>query len=731
MQWFYNMKLNAKLMTGFITVAVIAAVIGVIGMINIKKIAAEDEKLYEKVTLPISQLQSISVAFQRIRINVRDLLEASTPAQEKDIADKIKNLRAEIDKESKEFEKTILTEEGRKLFKTFMDTRKAYGVFLEKVSELALANNDRAATIIVNGEMKSAAMAEQDAIEKLVEAKLVQAKLTSENNTKLAGTATTTMIILLGLGVIIAVGLGIFITRIVIGQLGADPKDVGEVANLVAVGDLNREITLKTGDTTSVMAAMKKMVDTIRTLVADASMLSDAAIAGKLDTRADASKHQGDFQKIVVGVNETLDAVIGPLNVAAEYVDRIAKGDIPPKITDQYSGDFNEIKNNLNQAIDAVNALVADANMLSQAAVAGKLDTRADASKHHGDFKAIVSGVNDCLDSVIGPLNVAAEYVDRIAKGDIPPKITDSYHGDFNEIKNNLNQAIDAVNALVADANMLSAAAVAGKLDTRADASKHQGDFKAIVSGVNDCLDSVIGPLNVAAEYVDRISKGDIPAKITDNYNGDFNAIKNNLNNCIDIMNNLLIEADKVIKAAADGELDKRADATLFVGGWKQLVTGVNEIVTNIVNPLMVTADYVDKVSKGEIPPSITDEYKGQYNIIKGNLNAVVKMMNELLEQTNIIIQAAAEGQLDKRANAELFAGGWHKLVSGVNDTISNIVNPLMVTADYVDKVSKGIMPPIITDEYKGQYNIIKNNLNILIDANTRITAAAREVASG
>ena len=60
--------------------------------------------------------------------------------------------------------------------------------------------------------------------------------------------------------------------------------------------------------------------------------------------------------------------------------------------------------------------------------------------------------------------------------------------------------------------------------------SKHQGDFRKIVQGVNDTLDAVIGPLNVAAEYVDRISKGDIPAKITDNYNGDFNEIKNNLN---------------------------------------------------------------------------------------------------------------------------------------------------------------------------------------------------------
>src|SRR5208337_1159970 len=193
----------------------------------------------------------------------------------------------------------------------------------------------------------------------------------------------------------------------------------------------------------------------------------------------------------------------GPLNVAANYVDQISKGAIPAKITDTYNGDFNVLKNNLNTCIDAVNNLVADAAMLSKAAVDGKLATRADASKHQGDFRKIVQGVDDCLDAVIGPLNVAANYVDRISKGAIPPKITDSYNGDFNILKNNLNTCVDAINTLVADANMLSVAAVEGKLATRADASKHQGDFRKIVQGVNKTLDAVIGPLNMAAQYVE------------------------------------------------------------------------------------------------------------------------------------------------------------------------------------------------------------------------------------
>ena len=125
---------------------------------------------------------------------------------------------------------------------------------------------------------------------------------------------------------------------------------------------------------------MRNALDTLRSLVEETNRLSHAAIAGELATRGNAENFNGGYRQIVEGVNSTLDAVIGPLNVAAEYVDRIAKGDIPAKITDNYNGDFNEIKNNLNQAIGAVNALVADANMLSQGG--GGRETR-DAGRRH------------------------------------------------------------------------------------------------------------------------------------------------------------------------------------------------------------------------------------------------------------------------------------------------------------------------------------------------------------
>jgi len=493
-------------------------------------------------------------------------------------------------------------------------------------------------------------------------------------------------------------------------------KTKAAAAEGIAQGDLSVDVPVASEEDV-LGKAMVQMKESLSAMASSVNGLIKAAVGGKLDTRADATEFEGEYREIVDGVNQTLDAVIGPLNVAAEYVDRISKGDIPEKITDDYNGDFNEIKNNLNLCIDSINGLVAEMDTLTKAGVEGRLDTRGDTSNFAGDFAVIVQGVNDTLDAVIGPLNVAAEYVDRISKGDIPEKITDDYNGDFNEIKNNLNVCIDAMNGLVAEADMLTKAAVEGRLDTRGDAGKFTGDFGAIVQGVNDTLDAVIGPLNVAAEYVDRISKGDIPEKITDDYNGDFNEIKNNLNVCIDAMNGLVAEADMLTKAAVEGRLDTRGDAGKFTGDFGAIVQGVNDTLDAVIGPLNVAAEYVDRISKGDIPEKITDDYNGDFNEIKNNLNVCIDSINGLVAEADMLTKAAVEGRLDTRGDAGKFAGDFAVIVQGVNDTLDAVIGPLNVAAEYVDRISKGDIPERITDDYNGDFNEIKNNLNLCIDA--------------
>jgi methyl-accepting chemotaxis protein len=303
--------------------------------------------------------------------------------------------------------------------------------------------------------------------------------------------AQQVVVLILGISlfaILIGVLLSILVTRSI-----KRPLALGvEAADKLAVGDFNFEFgAISKDETGQLLAAMQTMVQSIKALAADTMMLSKAAIEGRLATRADATKHQGAYRDVVEGVNGTLDAVIGPLNVAAEYVDRISKGDIPPKITDNYNGDFNEVKLNLNNCIDNVNSLVADANMLAGAAVQGKLATRADASRHSGDFRKIVVGVNGTLDAVIGPLNMAAEYVERISKGDMPAQISDEYQGDFNAIKNNLNLLIQATGAITAAAKDVAGGNLTVQLAERSANDELMRSLSSMVATLSEVTNDV------------------------------------------------------------------------------------------------------------------------------------------------------------------------------------------------------------------------------------------------
>ena len=749
-----NIKIGVKLIGGFVIVALIALAIGIYGITNIKTADSRDTILFEKATMPFEHVVDMVSKFQRARVNFRDLLRATTEDKIEYFTDRSNNLIDTLKIDGDKYEKTLVTEVGKKTYAEYNTKLTQFVEMSKKLESLAKNKDKTAAYALLDGDLAAISKDVQLQLETITDQKIGVARKMSDENTKQANTTTSVMLVTLLIGVLIALAIGIFLSMSITGplqkgvammlemakgHLGTRLKmkrkdEIGQLANamdefsddlqknLVATvvkigeGDVSTDMKPKDNQDEITPAIMNTTI-ALRGLIAEAGMLRKAAVDGKLATRGKADQFKGGYKDIVEGVNDCLDAVIGPLNVAAEYVDRISKGDIPPAITDNYNGDFNEIKNNLNRCIAAVNALVADAGILAKAAVDGKLATRADASKHEGDFRKIVQGVDDCLDSVIGPLNVAAEYVDRISKGDIPPKISDTYNGDFNEIKNNLNRCIDAVNALVADAGTLAKAAVEGKLATRADASKHEGDFRKIVQGVNDCLDSVIGPLNVAAEYVDRISKGDIPPAITDTYNGDFNEIKNNLNRCITAVNALVTDAGILAKAAVDGKLATRADASKHEGDFRKIVQGVDDCLDAVIGPLNVAAEYVDRISKGDIPPKISDTYNGDFNEIKNNLNQCIDAVNALVADAGLLSKAAVEGKLATRADASKHGGDFAKIVKGVNDCLDSVIGPLNVAAKYVDDISKGNLPPKITDAYNGDFNTIKNNLNTCIDA--------------
>ncbi len=295
--------------------------------------------------------------------------------------------------------------------------------------------------------------------------------------------------------------------------------------------------------------------------------------------------------------------------------------------------------------------------------------------------------------SITRPLAICVDAANRIACGDTTVLLDDTAKDETGILQGAMVRMVVSLKALVGAAEHLTQAAVAGRLACRADVSLHQGDFRQIMAGFNGTLDAVIGPLNVAAEYVDRISKGDIPPRITDIYSGDFNEIKLNLNNCIDIMNNLLGETNRVLEAAADGRLDERADGDLFIGDWKLLVLGVNNIVSEIVNPLRRTTELLNH--------EVVARCTSQELLITKQLQ-LEELNAELAELVAVEVEKNRQRyqalmQNEKMASLGQLAAG---VVHEINNPLGYVASNLRIMSDYFaqlvmyDRVREGAASP-------------------------------------
>lgn len=450
MNWFTNRKIGTKIITGFLLVAVIAGVIGLVGINGISTIARLDDDMYHKMTSPLKNMVLITESFQRLRGNVKDIILAETSAEIDDYESRIKDRFKDFDENLDIYEDTLFTEEGAKLVKEVKDLRAQYESTTKDIIRLVRTGNKAAALVLVKGEGNTIRTMIEEKYRRLSEIKDTAADKTATDNQATAKATTTTMIIVLAGGMLIALLIGIFISGSIsrplkkaltmieemgrghlserlnlksadeVGKMGqamdrfADDLQNKMVGNMkrIAAGDVSMELAL-VDQQDEITPALKTMIDAIRRMVADAGMLAQAAQDGALGTRADASRHGGDFRKIVEGVNETLDAVIKPVQEASVVLGEMAKGNLKLRVSGNYRGDHAIIKNAMNETLDEVSGYIDEISSVLTSMANSNMDV-AVTGNYRGDFAPIKQALNliiETFNDMLAEMNNAAEQV--------------------------------------------------------------------------------------------------------------------------------------------------------------------------------------------------------------------------------------------------------------------------------------------------------------------------------
>ena len=326
------------------------------------------------------------------------------------------------------------------------------------------------------------------------------------------------------------------------------------------------------GDHEKMKVAVNNVATTIQGLQKELQRLTQASRDGQLSERGKPEQFKGAYADIVGGVNQMLDAILLPIGEGNRILAQISGGKIDELIAQTYQGDHEKMKVAVNNVAITVQGLQHELQRLTLASQDGRLSERGKTEQFNGAYADIIGGVNQMLDAILLPIGEGNRILSLICGGDLRQRVEIPCKGDHDKMKQAVNgvhswlsDLIAFVNkiangdmsaemakaskddqihewlmllksniqALVTDANRLSAAAVEGRLQVRADADKHQGDFRKIVEGFNNTLDGVIVPLNEAIEVLALVEEGDLTRSVNGDYKGQLADFKDTVNNTI------------------------------------------------------------------------------------------------------------------------------------------------------------------------------------------------------
>ncbi|MBN8216884.1 MAG: methyl-accepting chemotaxis protein [Spirochaetes bacterium] len=259
--------IGAKILTGFISVACIAALIGVIGSVQVTRIDDADTYLYEKCTIPLVNLARINGSTHEL-IGKLDAMSMETIRKvvEEDL-EAVRKAQTVIHQEMARYQETLVDQKDRDQFSQFSKNLSQLEDIIPELGRLSLSSNLKASSDLFDLRGQSHAMDLNASLEAMLSNRVEDAKSISEENSQRAHLALKLVIALLVFGFLTAIVTGILLTRSIIRPL----RQGVLFAEAISKGDLRVRIdglALKRADELGVLArALDEMLGKLKEII--------------------------------------------------------------------------------------------------------------------------------------------------------------------------------------------------------------------------------------------------------------------------------------------------------------------------------------------------------------------------------------------------------------------------------------------------------------------------------
>jgi methyl-accepting chemotaxis protein len=275
-----TMKVATKLGLGFAALVLFGLIQAGYSWVSLRGLSANLTLLTDDRMVKVDQLGDVKDNANVVARAVRNMVLLQEPADMQAEKKRVDEAMAKNGELLKTLAADTHSEKGKAALKAIEDSRAPYEAGLAKAIELALANKDAEATTVLLKDVRPLQSAYFKALDGASD---LQRDMASQLG-KDARADVSTAILLLALISLGAACIGgpmaWAISRGLTRQLGGEPGEVVHIANTIAEGNLGQQFQTRAGDTTSIVAAMRRMNDNLARIVGQVRDSSDSIATG-------------------------------------------------------------------------------------------------------------------------------------------------------------------------------------------------------------------------------------------------------------------------------------------------------------------------------------------------------------------------------------------------------------------------------------------------------------------
>jgi len=510
--------------------------------------------------------------------------------------------------------------------------------------------------------------------------------------------------------------------------MGKKAKEIEEIVKALrglSSGNFDTILSVKSGKYPELIQEFETLKKTLSSVKNDMNDMSRQHDLGDIDVVMPADKYQGEFRLMAQGVNNMVNGHISVKKLAMSVVAEFGKGNFDAPL-EKLPGKKIFINDTIERVRGQLKGLITDMNEMSHQHDLGDIDVVMPLDKYAGEFKTMAKGVNDMVNGHIAVKKLAMGVVAEFGKGNFDAPL-ERLPGKKIFINDIIEHVRNQFKSLITDMNEMSHQHDLGEIDVIMPLDKYDGDFKSMAKGVNEMVNGHIAVKKLAMGVVKEFGKGNFDAPL-EKLPGKKIFINETIEQVRTNLKMLISNFEMASEAVSSGNLKIRLNADSLDGGFKIIITTMNDLLTTVDGAFSDTIFGLNALQNGQFDARIETKYQGDFNIVKQAANNTAIKLGKLLKNYNAGYAEVEKGNVKVRIDKDGFDGDYLKLIGVVDNTLETVEKAFADTIKGLKAIQEGRFSDRITTEYQGDFDVVKQAANTSLETLGNVVNELAEV---